>query len=126
MRHLRRLLARTAIKAAILVLRTAATLLDRQPGPSQTRATRPPDRNCSTCSDCVVPGVFWPTEIHEDNTHAWLERCDECRRFDSDIHAADEVIRLGLSNELGVARPAGSTSDSLYAKPITTGHTSGK
>ncbi|MBN8867331.1 MAG: hypothetical protein J0H98_07240 [Solirubrobacterales bacterium] len=67
-----------------------------------------------------MPGVFWPTDIHEDNTHAWLERCDECRRFDSDIQAANEVIRLGLSNELGVARPTGSTTDSLYANPIGT------
>lgn len=114
----RRFAAQMAIKFATVAMKTADALLDRK----RTRphvSIKAPDPNCVGCSGCPIPGVFWPVEIHGDSTHHWVQRCDDCRRFESDIQAATEIIRLGLSNELGIARPAGSISDSLFVTPIS-------
>lgn len=44
-------------------------------------------------------GVLWPCETDGNADHGWVERCDECARFDGDVEAAEWLARdlLGRS-----------------------------
>lgn len=66
--------------------------------------------DCEGCSDCDLPGVRWPSETNEDNTRFWIERCDTCMRYESDIAAADALVEAKLIDGYDLARPAGSQS----------------
>lgn len=47
--------------------------------------------------ECGGKGYFWPMATDGDDSHDWVERCDECRRFPSDDDAAVEVaMKTGL------------------------------
>lgn len=120
MRHqVRRMCGRAAVLLAARSMKVAERLLEHQ-RPSAQSAVKAPDPNCLGCSSSPVPGVFWPVQINGDKSRDWIERCDTCRRFDNNIQAAGELIRLGLIDELGIARPVGSMTDSPFAAPAGT------
>ena len=119
-KRIRRIFGRAAVLLAAHTMKVAERLLDRQRPPAHS-SVKKPDPNCPGCSSSAVAGVFWPVEINGDRSRDWIERCDECRRFDNDIQAAAELIRLGLTEELGIGKPAGSTIDTPFAAPA--GHT---
>lgn len=55
-----------------------------------------PENDCLTCGD-GIPGTLAPMATNGDTWHPWVERCDECGRFDSDWTAAQHVAaRTGL------------------------------
>lgn len=120
---LRRLCGHVAIRIAARTMKVAERLLDRRRPPAH-KSVKAPDPNCPGCSGSPVPGLFWPVQINGDKTHDWIERCDHCRRFDNNIQAAGELIRLGLIVELGIGRPHGATSDAPYGPPAGSGKTS--
>ncbi len=123
--YLRRLCGLAAIRVAAQTMRVAERLLDRRRTPTQ-RSVKAPDPNCPRCSGNPVPGVLWPVQINGDKTQDWIERCDECRRFDNNIQAAGELIRLGLIVELGIGRPSGAMIDAPFGPPAGIGKTSHK
>ncbi len=116
-KRIRRIFGRAAVLLAAHTMKVAERLLDRQRPPAHS-SVKKPDPNCPGCSSSAVAGLFWPVEINGDRSRDWIERCDECRRFDNDIQAAAELIRLGLTDELGIGKPAGSTIDTPFAEPL--------
>lgn len=123
--QLRRLCGRAAVLLAARSMKVAERLLERE-RPRAHSAVKAPDPNCPGCKGSPVPGVFWPVQINGDKSRDWIERCDTCRRFDNNIQAAGELIRLGLIDELGIARPAGSLTASPFAAPAGTSRRSKK
>jgi hypothetical protein len=43
------------------------------------------------CGCGPIPGVLWPWQTGGDNSHDWIERCDECATFPTDVHAASAL-----------------------------------
>lgn len=110
--RLRHRCGRILVRFAKLAVTVAERLLERKPLP-----VPPADPNCPGCRSCAVPGVFWPTEVNGDRTRQWVTRCEWCERFNSDIAAATELVRLGHTNELGIGRPEGTGSTVPFATP---------
>jgi hypothetical protein len=47
--------------------------------------------------ECEIPGILWPWG--DDINAAWVERCDLCKRYESDEEAADALsTHLGVEN----------------------------
>jgi hypothetical protein len=55
-----------------------------------------PEPPCPYDGDGCEGGILWPMATNGDSTHDWIERCDECQRFDSDRDAA-----IALGQKLG-------------------------
>jgi hypothetical protein len=43
------------------------------------------------CDLDAVPGAIWPIASDGDDSHPWVERCDNCKRFADDVAAAEAV-----------------------------------
>lgn len=76
------------------------------------------DGACEGCADCQVRGVHWPAVSNRDNSRSWIDRCEQCQRFSSDLAAAEHLLELGLIDRLGLARPIGSNSESFFGEPV--------
>lgn len=122
---IRRDCGKAAIRLAAHIMKVAERLLDHD-RPKAHSAVKIPGPACHGCSDAAVPGVFWPAQINGDKSQGWIERCGECRRFDNNILAAGELLRLGLIDELGIGRPKGSATDSPFADPAGSTRTARK
>ena len=72
--------------ACIVVRETGETLLQGTPGVF-----------CEGCEGCVFPGIRWPTQVNDDSTREWCERCDHCGRYGSDFDAA-EALQIGRAS----------------------------
>ena len=75
---------------------------------------------CEGCEGEVFPGIRWPTATNEDESHEWVERCDECQRFDSDEDAADWLVSTYGDKHAtkGEAVPVGCSSPHPYVEII--------
>lgn len=52
-------------------------------------------------------GILWPQGSNSDFSHNWIERCDNCQKYEGDDEAADALAkRLGVS--VLYAKPTGS------------------
>lgn len=75
---------------------------------------------CEGCRGCVFPGIRWPTEANCDTDRSWVERCDQCGRYDSDDDAAEAIVAYyedaGAEIKSGHATPAGSSSSTPYVE----------
>lgn len=55
----------------------------------KTISTAPGQVLCSWCKDsALIPGIIFPIASDGDNTHAYVERCDECELVADDLAAA--------------------------------------
>lgn len=75
------------------------------------------------CDGCVDgKGYIWPIASNGDTSHAWVERCDSCERFDSDEEAAEYIRKrlwiMGATAEAGSAVPAGVSSTHFYIDKV--------
>lgn len=61
----------------------------------------------------MVPGVLWPWGTNGDEDHDWIERCDECKAFESDEDAAEALAKL-LGVTVKWAVPSGLESEHPY------------
>jgi len=52
-----------------------------------------PEPACPYDGDGCDGGILWPMATNGDNSHDWIERCDECQRYGSDRDAAIELGR---------------------------------
>jgi hypothetical protein len=46
------------------------------------------DNVCEGCLHCQYAGIRWPASPDCDSSRSWVERCDTCERFDTDLDAA--------------------------------------
>lgn len=58
---------------------------------------------CEGCLHCQYDGIRWPASPDDDNSRSWVERCDYCQRFDTDLDAAI-CVALNEGCGVGVAR----------------------
>jgi hypothetical protein len=68
--------------------------------------------DCEGCRDHPesIPGVRFPTAANEDGCRRWIERCDECERYEGDEAAAEALVRAGKITGFSLERPFGSSS----------------
>lgn len=64
-----------------LANRVAGFHRDRGPAPASN------EHDCDGCSPSL-PGIFYPVAPDGDESRAWVERCDNCGRFECDDDAA--------------------------------------
>jgi len=60
------------------------------------------------CDGCVDgAGYIWPIASNGNQDHDWVERCDSCERFESDLDAAYYIVQrlraMGALFDCGVA-----------------------
>lgn len=82
---------------------------------------------CDGCRGHLIPGIRWPTEANGDTEHAWVERCDSCQRYASDLTAMRAVCQHLTDGErpfyAGEAKPAGSDSITCFVDELPPGTT---
>lgn len=76
------------------------------------------DGACEGCVECQVRGIHWPAATRRDRTRSWIARCDDCRRFTSDLAAAEHLLELGVIDTLGCARPIGESQQCFFGEPV--------
>jgi hypothetical protein len=69
-------------------------------------------RSCEGCRHAAFQGIRWPAQTDGDGRWQWVERCDTCQLYDTDLDAANAVQQLlagaGLEFVAGWGVPEGS------------------
>ena len=74
---------------------------------------------CEHCRTAMVPGAIWP--MNEPTDHAYVERCDKCKIFASDVDAAKSVSeKLQATFSAGLLR-WGSVAYTTTGEPYIEG-----
>lgn len=69
---------------------------------------------CQGCEDTGYPGIRYPSDVNGDSSRPWIERCDYCERYESDVEAARALVAKGVGINIAFAIPAGCIGTTPY------------